>query len=57
MSGVSLRKPKPAPAFAVGSVNVLSPPGPPNGLEMFTWLKILKASARNCAVRRSLNLN
>src|SRR5215471_16918279 len=54
-SGVSGRKPKLAPAVPEGSVNELSPPGPPNGLEMLGWLRTLKNSARNCAVTRSFN--
>src|SRR5262249_32942463 len=55
-SGVSGRKPKlPWPALAEGSVNELSPPGPPNGFEMLGWLSTLKNSARNCAVTLSFN--
>src|SRR6267143_6820881 len=41
-SGVSGRKPKLEPAAAEGSVKELSPPGPPNGLEMLGWFRTLK---------------
>src|ERR1700751_4369386 len=52
-SGVAQPQPKPV-ARTEGSF-IPNPFCPPNGFAKFGWLRTLKNSARNCAVRRSLN--
>src|SRR5580704_16020320 len=59
VSGVAVTHPSPTPGPAVEGLR-LQPAPPPTefpGLTNSGWLRTLKTSARNCAVRRSLNLN